>query len=108
MKTETEEKAKEKEIPFTQYLMPDGRTREMLVAVPDHVYLQAKELMADGYEFEAEILMTGEVSLTVVDTTEEEDIAIQICPNGPGIHGYIEKLISEALAIRDVRDEVNS
>jgi hypothetical protein len=83
-----------KEITFTQYLRPDGQQVDIYFPAPDHLYLLAEELIADGYRFEAEVLTTGEISLTVSDG--EEDIAIQLCPNSPGIEKFVGKLIEEA------------
>jgi hypothetical protein len=41
-------------------------------------------------------LTTGEVSLAC--ETEEEDIAIEICPNGPEVPGAVDRMIRAAHA----------
>ncbi len=89
----------ENAIPFTQYLMPDGRKRPMFFDTTPELYADAKQVIDKGYRFEAEILSTGEVSLTVYDPWEEEDIAIELCFNGPGIDYAVAKLVKNALDI---------
>ena len=85
-------------IPFTQYLRPNGRAVDIYFQVPDHVFLKAEQLIADGFKFEAEVLTTGEVSLTVSDG--EKDIAIELCPNdGSGIEKHVEALVDESCKI---------
>jgi len=84
------------EIPFTQYLLPDGRKRSMSFAVKGESARKAMQIVDAGLLFEAEILTTGEVSLTVHDPDLEEDIAIVVVPNGPGMTDAVESLIEQA------------
>lgn len=84
-------------IPFTQYLLPDGRTRTVEVDRPTPVELAAEKIIAAGWKFESEILTTGEVSLTVHDPVNEVDVAGEIVPNGPGIGEAVDRLVDAAL-----------
>ena len=88
-------------IRFTQYLMPDGRTRDQWVKRPDEIELLAAQLEAQGCRFECEILRTGHVSLTC--SREECDgetdvLAIEVCENGPGVLWAVDRLVHTASA----------
>ena len=56
-------------IPFTQYLLPNGRRKEVTIEVDQDVAEKARELIAEGLAFECEVLTTGHVSLTITDQT---------------------------------------
>lgn len=86
-------------IPFTQYLRPDGRAKEVVLHHEENVEAAARELIASGLRFEAEVLVSGEVSLTVTDG--EEDIAIELVPNGPAVSDAVVRLVQSALEWRD-------
>jgi hypothetical protein len=60
---------------------------------------KVKEIIAAGYRFEAEILMTEEVSVTVSDPVEEIDVGIEVCQNGPAVLVAVEKLIREVAIV---------
>lgn len=86
------------EIPFTQYVLPSGRPREVSIERPDEVGLRAEALIAKGYRFECEMLTDMEtVSLTVVDPDDKGDIAIELCKNAPGLLGpAVDRLVDQA------------
>jgi len=92
-------------IPFTQYLRPDGRQRDIQIEVPPQVVADAHALVCSGYHLECEVLRTGEVSLTVFDPTEEEDIAIEVVPNGPGVREAVARLIAAGLKAAEAAKE---
>lgn len=67
-------------IRITQYLRPHGEKRYL--QVPDRapeIEEKAKQIIDAGFKFEAEILTTGEVSLTI--TSAEADHAISTARN---------------------------
>lgn len=76
-------------IPFTQYLLPDGRRRDEAIDRPGEIEAIANRFIAAGGRYECEILTTGEVSLTAVKEVdgEEQDVGIVLCPNAPGAVG---------------------
>jgi hypothetical protein len=87
-------------IPFTQYLRPDGRTRdEWIDGRPPEIEQLAQQFIAAGGKFEAEVLTTGYVSLTAVFemNDEMEDIAIRVVPNGPEVLTAVDELVREAV-----------
>jgi hypothetical protein len=84
-----------REIPFTQHLLPHGRTKPTSIAVAADVADKADAILARGLAFECEILSTGEVSLTVTDPEEGDDLAIEVLRNGPGVREAVERLIRE-------------
>lgn len=87
-------------IPFTQFLMPDGRTRGVTIDRPAEIEAQAQKIIAAGHRFEIEMLTTGEVSMEIVrDITDpdiDDSIAMEICPNGPEVPTCVDKMIYEA------------
>lgn len=70
------------EIPFTQYLMPDGRQRETSIVRSMAVCEKATDIIGAGYSFEVEMLSTGDVSLTITD--DDGDADIEVVKNAPG------------------------
>lgn len=99
-------------IPFTQYLMPDGRTRPMTIDRPAEIERKARDLIEAGYRFEIEVLMTEEISMEIVKDVPDPDIndslGIEVCFNGPsqetskgtrlGVPEALDKLVTAAWA----------
>ena len=82
-------------IQFTQYLRPDGRKTQVTTDPKDpEIQRMADEVIDAGGRFEIEILLNGMVSMTVAH--DEEDIAIEICVNGPEIHKALHALVRNA------------
>jgi hypothetical protein len=87
-------------ISFTQYLRPDGRRKEGGFDRPEEIEELAKGLQARGVYFDAEVLRTGQVSLTAEredDDGEVDLLAIEVVANGPGIGQAVDRLIREAV-----------
>lgn len=86
-------------VPFTQYMRPDGRTREITIDLDSEHEKRAQAIIEQGYRFEAEVLTTGQVSLTVHDPGigggEPLDIAINIVPNAEAVPVAVAQLIDE-------------
>ena len=78
-------------VPFTQYLRPDGRKRAVTIDVPEEVEKIALDFIESGGRYECEELSTGIVSLTAVK--HGDDMAIQLCRNGPEVPSAVERLI---------------
>ena len=94
-------------IPFTQFLLPDGRKRSVSIERPGEVARLAHELIDAGYRFECECLPGGnDVSLTCENDEfgdSRDVIAIVVATNGPGIPDVVDQLVHnahEALATR--------
>ena len=83
-------------IPFTQYLLPAGQRRPTSIDMPLEVEKLAHELIAAGFHFDIEILMTGMISMTC--EKEDDCIAIAVSENGPGIEVHVESLVRNAHA----------
>lgn len=81
------------EIQVTQYLLPDGRTRETSIDVPDSLAPKLKKIARAGLTIEAEILTSTEVSFTLACHKYAADYDILICTNGPGTRENLIKLI---------------
>jgi len=89
-------------IRFTVYHLPNGqKTQETFSPSSEPIAELGRRIMAAGGEFEAEILTTGQVSLTVAafEDGEKLDIASIICRNEYGfVARAIELLVAKAAA----------
>lgn len=84
---------------FTQFLLPDGHTREMWIRRPRAVELLARQLRDAGHRFEIETLTTGEISMTVEADGEDGAEIVrshQICANGPPVLKSVDTMMAEA------------
>ena len=71
-------------IPFTQYLMPDGK-KAVTIDRPDDIAAKAREIIARGFRFECEMLSDRKsISLTITDP-DEGDLDIEVVQNGPDV-----------------------
>lgn len=85
------------EIPFTQYLMPDGRKNTIRIDRPDDIAAKAQIITGAGYGLACEMLSDFRtISLTVEG--EDGDFDIEVCPNGPEVPSAVDRLISRAAA----------
>lgn len=64
---------------FIQYVRPRGERRFITIAVSDELHALAMAAVRENYVFEAEVLTTGQVSLTIAG--RHIDVAIEICNN---------------------------
>ena len=99
-------------ITFTQYLRPDGATKEVMIDRPDEIIVMARDLKNRGCIFEIEELMNGSVSMTVeypIGYSERFDgaFAHKICQNGPKVPETVDALVKEAWEKREELDKKN-
>jgi hypothetical protein len=87
-------------IPFTQYVLPHGERRDQWIYRPDDIEALAQQFIDAGGRYECEVLTTGHVSLTAVHEIdgEEQDIAIEVCGNGPDVPVRVDKLVRDSVA----------
>lgn len=85
-----------KYIPFTEYVLPDGRMRITPVIYPDELDSVYQELKSSGCRFEMEWLRTGHCSLTIDKGYEfaDEPIAFDVCKQITS--DVITRLLSDA------------
>lgn len=85
-------------VPFTQYVLPDGRARKVICPL-ESAELQelADELMRKGVHFDAEILRTGEVSLTA--ELREDVLSILVIPQDRALAAVPQLLRDAAWAL---------
>jgi hypothetical protein len=81
-------------IPFTQYLRPNGRRRQVSIERPSLVEKMADHVISRGYVFECEELSNGTCSLTV--TNDEGDLEVELCRNGPEVSDAVDVLVKRA------------
>lgn len=84
------------EIPFTQYLRPNGRQTEVAIDRPPHIAELAERIISRGYRFECEELTTGHASLTIAGPDDDEDI--ELVMNGPGVPDAVDRLVTRFAA----------
>lgn len=92
-------------IPFTQYLLPNGRRSHIEIERPADIEAMAERFMRSGGRFECEVLRDLEtVSLTAARKVdgEDQDIAIELCKNGPDVVDAVDQLVRNAAAYIDM------
>lgn len=88
------------EIPFTQYLRPNGRAVPVRWECTSHEQeIKARALIDAGARFEVEQLQTGEASLTVemlATDGEPRTLAHEVCPNDKAVIDAVVRLVEKA------------
>jgi hypothetical protein len=84
------------DIPFTQYLRPDGRQVPVSIDRPVEVADLAHRIIERGFRFECEHLSTGHASLTIAGRDDDEDI--EVVPNGPSVPAAIDRMVKRFAA----------
>lgn len=79
-------------VPVTQYVRPNGKQVQVICEVDGSLAQKVKAIQDAGLRFTAEKIDEEHVALCIEN--DEEDLAIEISPNRPGIVKEIEKLIS--------------
>ncbi len=80
-------------IPFTQFLLPNGREESVRIDRPGPIAAKAQAIIAAGYRFECEMLGDFRtVSLTITDP-DDGDIEIEVVENGPAVPAAVDALI---------------
>ena len=89
------------EIEFTQFFMPNGRSKPTIITRPDAIGEHANCLIATGCRLEIEMLTTGQISMTVEKDNEDGEInllAHKVCNNGPEVPENVDELLTDAIA----------
>ena len=84
------------DIPFTQYLRPNGRKVEVTIDRPDEVSSLAAKIIDRGYRFEVEHLISGHASFTIAGPDDDEDIELTL--NGPDVPAAVDRLVKRFAA----------
>ena len=87
------------EVEVLQFLRPDGRKRLCPVTLDYDLRAEYAAMQIQGWRFEAEVLTTGEVSLTI--TSEDQDEAIAIVPNGPTVPEALARMLAYEFGSRE-------
>lgn len=80
-----------------QFMMPDGRRNPSSTELPIESQAAYLDMQKHGCRFEAEVLSTGHVSVTISDPKAECDVDIHVCANGPDVQSGMVKMLSRAL-----------
>jgi hypothetical protein len=82
-------------IPFTQYKRPNGRTEEVTIGRSSEIEALAERFIKAGGCYEAEVLRTGDVSLTAV--IGNADVEIEIVENGQSVPKAVDELVRRSV-----------
>lgn len=82
----------------TQFLRPNGRQREVETDLPAECQGAYLEMLAHGCRFEAEMLVTGQVSVTI--SNGEVDLIMSLIPNGPEVQEAMANMLRSRPWIR--------
>lgn len=74
-----------------QFMRPDGRKKNTCTDLPVSSESLYMGMRLHGYRFEAEVLSTGTVSLTI--SNEDCDVDCEIVPNGPEVQSAMEAML---------------
>jgi hypothetical protein len=78
---------------YTQFMRPDGRQVEKAFeGVPIELLAFWKTIQESGLRLEVEMLVSGEVNVTLTDKDAEEDYDGFVCPNSPQVPENITKM----------------
>jgi hypothetical protein len=86
-------------IPFTQYLLPNGKTKKIQISLDLETEDLANQFIEAGGCFEAEMLTDYKtVSLTACFVVDDEmqDIASEVIENGPEVPEAVKRLVESA------------
>ncbi len=78
-----------------QYLKPVGHQKRVLTELPIESQANYLDMDKAGYYFEAEMLRTGDISVTI--SKEGFDLDIEVIPNGPGVQEAMVKMLERRL-----------
>lgn len=84
------------DIPFTQYLRPNGRAVAVSINRPEEISALATRIIDAGFSFECEELTTGHASFTIAGPEGDEDI--ELVMNGPAVPGAVDELVKRFAA----------
>jgi len=86
------------DIPFTQFVRPDGKRRATVIDMPAEVELLARCFIEAGGSYTSELVYAGVVSFCAEFTLEGErqDVVSVVGPNGPGVEEAVERLVRES------------
>ena len=87
------------EVEVVQFLRPDGRRHLCTTTLNYDLHAEYAAMQIQGWRFEAEVLTTGEVSLTI--TSEDQDEVITIVPNGPTVPEALARMLSYEFGSRE-------
>lgn len=76
---------------FTQYLRPNGRKIIVAIDRPDPVVAKADHILRNGFRFEIEELITGQVHMSISD--DNGDYSNHVCDNGPYVPAEVDTMI---------------
>lgn len=78
------------------FIPPHGRSENITVDLDPETFLKAEKIMADGFVFQVEHLrLVGQVSWTIHNIEEEQDVAFNIVAEGTDTTEAVTKLIKE-------------
>lgn len=80
-----------------QFFRPFGDRKIEETELPIEVQPAYEEMRKSGCRFEAEVLATGMVSMTISNPKTEEDIDISLTRNGPEVQAGMVEMLKRGL-----------
>lgn len=81
-------------IPFTQFLMPDGRQKQIVIDRPHCIETKAQALIKIGCRFEIEMLNNGIISMECLSPYEV--LTGALANNNEEVPEAVDRLVEEA------------
>lgn len=87
-----------------QYYRPGGWPEQTGTRLPREAEPGYRDMVACGCRFEAEVLTTGEVSVTIFNIKDEIDVDVSLTGNGPAIQAGMVDMIKRQLWKEEVHN----
>lgn len=81
-----------KNIPFTQFHLPNGRQTKTAIPVDDETFDQFERVAASGFRMTVEILSNDKISMCIEDR-ELGDFDCVVCENGPLVPVKLKQML---------------
>lgn len=85
------------EVAVVQYLMPDGRQEQTGTRLSRELEPLYLDMVKHGCRFEAEMLRTRAISVTIFNIKDEEDVDISLTGNGPEVQAGMIAMLKRQL-----------
>ena len=80
-----------------QFMKPDGRQVIQYTDLPIEYKEKYEDMESRGCRFEAEVLNTGDISLSIGNPRKDVDVDIEIVSNGPRVKDALIDMLNRQL-----------
>lgn len=82
---------------FTQFLLPNGRKKQIEIIRSEEIENKAKKITDKGFNFEIELLRNGMVHMDCCNI--QEAISSHLCKNDEQIPETVDKIVNKAFDV---------